>query len=109
MFMHVGNSAASEWGMMKELLTRACSQDSDADGGRESFVHQPFPTLPFTFCWEEKPGLSYMTNCSACLTESVENETRVQGWSVCVSIHGLAWNLFLSHETCSCKTAISME
>ena len=57
--------------MLKGLSARVCNRDRETDGGREGFVHQPFPTLPFTFCCMAATGLSDMTNRSACLTETV--------------------------------------
>lgn len=49
---------------------------TEADGGREGFVHEPFPTLPFTFCCMAALGLSDMTNHCVCLqqTHSTEEE-----------------------------------
>lgn len=64
MFLQTGTMLATGWAMLKELLVRVCNRDDETDGGREGFVHPPFPTLPLTFCCEEGPELSDMTNHS---------------------------------------------
>lgn len=69
-FLQTGATSGPGWGMLNGSLTRVCNRDDETDGGRQGFVHPPFPTLLFTFCCEERPGLSDMTNRSACLTES---------------------------------------
>lgn len=63
-----------------------------AMGAAGGFVHQPFPTLLFTFCCMAAPALSDMTNRSACLAETGgESERSEVAASVCVcagSQHG---------------------
>lgn len=71
MFSQMGALKTTGWGILKGLSGLRVQRDRETDGGREGFVHQPFPTLPFTFCCMAAPGLSDMTNRSACLTEKV--------------------------------------
>lgn len=69
---------------------RVCNRDRATDRGREGFVHQPFPTLPFTFCCMATPGLSDMTNRFAFFTEMVavsESKNGVRWIDVCVQIY----------------------
>lgn len=49
----------------------ADNEDRRTDGGRAGFVHQPFPTLPFTFCCMGALGLCDMTNRTACFARDV--------------------------------------
>ena len=70
--------------VLKGLSGCVCNQDRATDGGREGFVHQPFPTLPFTFCCMAAPRLSDMTNRSACLTETVKKSK--SGVEACVYV-----------------------
>ena len=50
-------------------------------------MHQPFPTLPFTFSCMAAPALSDMTNCSARLAET-GGESSEEAASVCVQAAG---------------------